>query len=254
MSEEKSSRLETIKTVLLIVSTAVSIFLAVVSYNLDHKAKALQIQNSQLDRDLKNLQVQATVESQRPRISQGRLVIRGKTLREMRFPTGDTPGIYGFPQPLFVEFGPGRKLYTFLNQLKPRDPRLDPVEAEFLTFRNDGKIPIEDLRLQGAGTSESRLLRTLDPGHTAFVPVSFAPIPDQIETAPQFSGFAYRYRYGNEDHDVREQIPEKGPISWIATVGVEAGLGMAHHGEGSPSLERQLNGERPEVPNTAPRK
>lgn len=236
-------------------STAVSIFLAVVSYNLDHKAKALQLQNSQLDRDLKNLQLQATVENQRPRISQGRLVIRGKTLSEMRFPKVDTPGIYGFPQPVFVEIGPGRKLYTFLNQLKLRDPRLASVEAEFLTFRNDGKIPIEDLRLQGAGTSESRLLRALDPGHTVFVPVSFAPTPDQVETAPQFDVFVYRYRYGNEDHEVREQIPEKGPVSWIATVGGEAsGLGMAHHGEESSSLARQLNDKRPETPKTATRK
>jgi hypothetical protein len=229
-----------VKDALLAVSILVTVLLGIINFrqartasNFDAKLKTAQ---QKFDEDLKNAQFKLELESRRPRVTQGYLIVSGRVLKQLASSSHERLAIDGFPNPQIVDTPLVRKAVDRVAQTNAL-MILDDISVEFLAFTNSGKSRADMLSLR-LGSGDQLDLGAVEPNSTKLLAMEVRTFHrgEQWRENRRVDQFEYSFKQ-LENSKISENIRPKVAASMIPSVGSFGSAAAAEAGSTSePSL------------------
>lgn len=209
------SRFET-KDVLLAISILVTVVLGVMNY---HQFRVVATFEQKQKSEQQKFERELKLEAQRPRLTQGYLILSGRALKQVAQPTGQSLSIEGFPAPQILDTDIARVVLNRVAKMKAV-MALDDISVEFLAFTNVGKSRADMLRLHMA-SGETLDAGPVDPNTTKLLALSFRESEQGKERreSRHIERYSYTYAELGAAPELSDRIRPKALTSLIPTVG-----------------------------------
>jgi hypothetical protein len=207
------TRNEIVKSSIAGASLLLNIVLGIVTY-----------QQSEKERDLA---LALKIETSKPEILQGRVILKGTVLKAMTEMGHSASLIENIPHPRFVENEVGAELYSIIedtNEVRP----LEGIVTEFITLRNTGDSVASNVRVRDE-SGDDLALGDAPPGVTFFLPVLFTRRQPFKESGikSDYQEFEYQFVVLGESRTVRQDVRPRTTTSWIPSFDSMLGVGRA---------------------------